>query len=934
MDLDKIMIIIKGKEKTEEVSYYKVGPSGVQIIYRDLDIEYNYRNQDVLIFQEPYIQEPGDNIAIYHDDVPFNNVKRVWDFGVKIRICFENASMRVYDKDRIRFEQNVLSKPDAKFILEYWREISTYVKNKDEIEEPGTHKEKESFLSKEFAKLNYVDPNSVLGQIIQKNPIKQEKMLTVDPVFPFSFNLSQKKALEHALTSNISIIEGPPGTGKTQTILNIIANLAIMQGKKVAVVSSNNAAVLNVQEKLERKGYHFFVASLGNQENKKKFFVNLPKVNMSDWDVDISEAECRDRINHFDRQLHRLMEMDREKAQCKQKLSAYLLEQEHFEHYFARQDVSHIEKLSFYKQTPNKILEFMKDSFLAVEIKKKYKLFYPFKLFFKHGFTDFKKLKKQGLDVILNYQRQFYILRIEELSNQILKIEEELKSYNYQDLLDDHQHCSENLFRLKLHKKYHNRSVIQSNEKSYIHLNLFKDFIENYPVVLSTTHSLRNCVPPNYMFDYCIIDESSQVDLLTGALALSCCKHAIIVGDTKQLPHIVDLKIKEKLKNSLYPDMSSAYDYFEHNVLSSLLALYGDTLPSVILREHYRCHPAIIEFCNRKYYNGDLITFTDPQMSDSPLMIYRTAMGNHMRKLTHGKKGRFNSRELEVIEQEILQAELDVVDIPSNIGFTTPYRKQLEKAVQHFTVDIESDTIHRYQGREKDTMIMSTVLDRTKLGNMGMKFVNNPNLINVAVSRAQRQFILVTDHSAFHRYGNEVGDLMRYMEYSTLDDNVVESEIVSIFDLLYREYSEKLREFRNRASHYNNSRYKSENLMEALLTQILEEPQFKDFTLSSQVYLMNIFVDLDRLNEEERKFIKHFSSVDFAIYHKLDRSLALAIEVDGFEFHENKPDQIKRDEIKEAIFRKFGLTLARFKTNESGEEQKIINLLNGMIDPE
>ncbi|KAA2301157.1 hypothetical protein FY526_26460, partial [Clostridioides difficile] len=72
MDLDKIMIIIKGKEKTEEVSEYKVGPSGVQIIYRNLDIEYNYRTQDVLIFQEPYIQEPGDNIAIYHDDVPFN----------------------------------------------------------------------------------------------------------------------------------------------------------------------------------------------------------------------------------------------------------------------------------------------------------------------------------------------------------------------------------------------------------------------------------------------------------------------------------------------------------------------------------------------------------------------------------------------------------------------------------------------------------------------------------------------------------------------------------------------------------------------------------------------------------------------------------------------------------------------------------------------
>ncbi|MDP9702027.1 AAA domain-containing protein [Paenibacillus polysaccharolyticus] len=936
MNQEKIMIIIKGKEETEQVADFEVGPSVVRITFKTSDKIYTYKIQDVLILQEPDVVQVENDSIIYHDSIPFNNVKQVLDFGIKIRVVFENGSMRTYDKDRIRLEQSVSGRPEAKAVLEYWREISKYVKSKSEDEEEEqedeNHKDKESFLSKEFAKMNYVDPNSVLGQIIQKNPIKRESRFTNNPIFPFNFNLSQKTALDHALTSNISIIEGPPGTGKTQTILNIIANLAIMQDKKVAVVSGNNAAVLNVQEKLERKGYQFFVASLGNQENKRKFFANLPKLDMSDWETDISEVACMDRIKELDDQIQRLMERDREKAQCKQKLSAYLLEQEHFENYFARQDVSLMEKLSFYKQTPNKILEFMKDSFLAAEIKKSYKLFYPFKLFFKHGFTDFKRLRKQGIEVILNYQRQFYVLRIAELSSQIQKIEEELESHHYQNLLDEHQHCSETLFRLKLHKKYHHRAVIQCDEKSYTRLDIFREFIECYPVVLSTTHSLRNCVPPNYMFDYCIIDESSQVDLLSGALALSCCKHAIIVGDTKQLPHIVDFKIKEKLKKGPYPNMDKAYDYFDHNVLSSLLALYRDEIPSVMLREHYRCHPAIIEFCNRKYYDGDLITYTDTQMSDSPLLIYRTVLGNHMRELTHGKKGKFNSRELEVIEQEVLQGMSEIDSVYPDIGFATPYRKQLEKALEHFTVDIESDTIHKYQGREKKIMIMSTVLDQTKLGNMGMNFVNNPSLINVAVSRAQHQFILVTDHSAFRKYGNEVGDLMRYMEYSTLDDNVVDSEIVSIFDLLYREYSDKLRDFRNHASRFNRSIHKSENLMEALLSQIMERPKFKGFSLSSEVYLMNLFTDIDRLSEEERKFIKNRSSVDFVIYHKMDKSFAMAIEVDGFKFHENNPEQIKRDKLKESIFKKFGYTLKRFKTNESGEEEKIITSLNDLMD--
>jgi superfamily I DNA and/or RNA helicase len=60
--------------------------------------------------------------------------------------------------------------------------------------------------------------------------------------------------------------------------------------------------------------------------------------------------------------------------------------------------------------------------------------------------------------------------------------------------------------------------------------------------MLSTTHSLRKCASENYLFDYVIIDEASQVDIVTGALALSCAKNVVIVGDLKQLPNVVNNK--------------------------------------------------------------------------------------------------------------------------------------------------------------------------------------------------------------------------------------------------------------------------------------------------------------------------------------------------------------------------------------------------------
>ena len=70
--------------------------------------------------------------------------------------------------------------------------------------------------------------------------------------------------------------------------------------------------------------------------------------------------------------------------------------------------------------------------------------------------------------------------------------------------------------------------------------------LAEYPVILSTTFSSRNSLNSNVVYDYLIMDEASQVDIATGALALSSARNAVIVGDTKQLPNIVTNDIKKQ----------------------------------------------------------------------------------------------------------------------------------------------------------------------------------------------------------------------------------------------------------------------------------------------------------------------------------------------------------------------------------------------------
>ena len=146
-----------------------------------------------------------------------------------------------------------------------------------------------------------------------------------------------------------------------------------------------------------------------------------------------------------------------------------------------------------------------------------------------------------------------------------------------------------------------------------------------------------------FTFDYLIIDEASQTDILSSVLAMSCAKNMIVVGDTKQLPQIPINSLKdvnEELKE--YYNISDEYDYFNTNILTSILKIFKN-VPKVLLKEHYRCHPDIINFCNQKFYRNELIVLTKRNQNDAPLHILKTVPGNNARSNPY-RSGMYNQR--------------------------------------------------------------------------------------------------------------------------------------------------------------------------------------------------------------------------------------------------------------------------------------------------
>lgn len=923
MDEEKILIIANGEDKTKEIESVMQKDDGTINVkfYRSEKI-YNYASNNIIIRKNAQKIELKEKDVYYKNQILFN-INKVIRFDDLAKIIYTSGETQIFRYNSLSLKSNSIENLN-KNVIEYFREISNHVKNDKEEEESETGKGiEESFLEREYGKLNYINEDSILNYYINKIELKNHINENSNIIYPFRFNLSQKRAMENVFKSNISIIQGPPGTGKTQTILNIIANLAVMQNKTVAVVSNNNEAVKNVKDKLKKDGYDFIVADLGRKSKREKFFENVPQPNIKNFDGKEEENKLLNRIQELNNILDGLLEKNNQKAKLEKEIENFKLEQKHFEEHYKKQEIEEIGNLPFYNKTDDRILEFILDSQLLYEGKIKLKWLYKIKLLFKYGITNLKVLDKNLIDIILNLQKEFYKIKIEKLKEEYENIQKDLKEHSFDRLQKEHQNISEEIFKRRLYEKYHrknNEFSLQSYKEN------IDEFLQAFSIVLSTTYSLRNCIPNNFMFDYVIIDESSQVDLLAGSLALSCARNAIIVGDEKQLPQIVDKTIKEKINNT---EVDICHDYFENSILSAILRTYGKKVPQETLKEHYRCHPKIIEFCNKRYYNNELIAFSTKEhlKVKKPLILYYTPEGNHMRKITRGnKKGTYNERELESIKEEVLQDSRVNKYNNNEIGITTPYRMQannIQKATQE---DIESDTIHKFQGREKKLMILSTVLDSSYQGKRGIDFVDDSCMINVAVSRAIEQFVIVTDKKLFNEEGNDIKALLKYIKYNELHSEIINSQIVSVFDLLYKEYSKKLEKLNN--SLLIRSKFKSENIMDTILNNEFKKEYYKDYKYEREILIRNMFKNLDNLEDKEKRYVNNGARIDFVIYDKMDNKPKLFIEVDGFEYHKNNPEQLEKDKLKDNISRKNGIDILRFETGgKSYDEEKITSLI-------
>lgn len=908
MNTKKYMIIIKGEIKTRDVKFLEQDDAShkMNVTFNNRKT-YSYTLDNVEFLENPKFLDPRK----YHlskDGKNFFSVEAIYEFVGKnatyIHVCFKNNVERDYYKSQLDIQESYLNKKDAANVFDYIKETSKLSNLKNESNG-------EQLLPKKFKKISFLRSDVALTKYLNPKSLKESIDGEYMPIFPFGCNNSQYVAVKRAMENQISVIQGPPGTGKTQTILNIIANILI-QGKTVQVVSNNNSATENVFEKLSSSKYNlgFIVATLGKSDNKTNF-INNQKTNYPDFTSlksDDIQDDFMQQVQEKSKKLKTVFDKQERLAQLNQELNRLKIERKYFNEYLNETNVT--VDYTKYKRSmkSNKWMKLWQECQSISEVNKDIDFFLKLKFFFKYGLYNFSIYSLEISQIITTFQAFYYETR----ENEILKELDDITAYlnnTSNHLLDNLTNDSMKFLKNYLANKY--------EKNTYRQLFTSEDFLKNpydilneYPVILSTTFSSRDSLNDNVVYDYVIMDESSQVDIATGALAMSCAKNMVIVGDTNQLPNVVD-KHTEIRADVIFNQYNLSKGYrFTNSFLQSVLEVMSN-VTQTMLREHYRCHPKIIEFCNQKFYRGNLIIMTEDHGEKDVLKVIKTVKGNHSRN-------HFSQRQIDIIKNEIIPND---ITNKKETGIISPYNNQVQSLKEQID-GIEQATVHKFQGKEKDTIIISTVEDEIT------DFVDDPYLLNVAVSRAKKKLILVVTGNEQNKERN-IMDLIDYIQYNNFE--VVESNVYSIFDYLYKQYTKERKLFLNK----NNRKleYDSENLMYTLLEEILKNDDYKmlDFVCHFPVNMLikNPYL----LNDDECLYAMNPAThVDFLVYNRISKRAILAIEVDGYAFHQKETAQAKRDLLKNHIFELYYIPLLRFSTTGSGEREKIINMLNKILN--
>ena len=598
------------------------------------------------------------------------------------------------------------------------------------------------------------------------------------PITPLALSDSQERVIRNVENNKLVAVQGPPGTGKSQTIVNLVAHL-IANGKTVLVASRMDKAVDVVADRLNNLGAPYLALRAGRMNYQKQLSTQLQELTSGKFalDDDVDDfifADTKDMVQHLDclreteSKCEKIINMEKEWHDLRdeiQQMTATIGDMEYISRPLKKSEIDNVNDV-IKSLTDN----MEKSGFFAglanMSNLKQLKKILDIRTF------DVEPENLDRLKVELDFVTQKWKLRkietdIQKTGNlhvmmeQIRQLKKKQRTLAINILKSTRREALKSLLRdaKKVRRiKVHSLALVEKRRKKTDNImeeEDFKPLLDAFPCWCVTTYAVSDSLPlkPG-MFDVAIIDEASQCDIASCFPIMYRAKKTVVVGDDKQLPHLSFLeKAKEQSFLSQYgiPDKYQLMWRFRTNSMFDLADYYS--MNSVMLDEHFRSLPSIINFSNKEFYNGRIRVMRRETSSDNAIDIVKVPEGKVDSDVTR------NLPEIEVLvktlHEIVLEDEKNNPDKPVTIGIISPFRAQVEqlkisvpKVLSEYMIkkhQIEIGTAHTFQGDERDIILMSWTFANNSFP-QSITFLQKPNLFNVAITRAKNKCINFVSH--------------------------------------------------------------------------------------------------------------------------------------------------------------------------------------------
>lgn len=617
--------------------------------------------------------------------------------------------------------------------------------------------------------------NLINEEYTQSKPTDTQQKTLADffPVTPLSLSDAQLNVVKNVENAKLVSVFGPPGTGKSQTIVNLAAHL-IANGKTVLVASRMDKAVDVVAERLNELGAPFLALRAGRLNYQRELSMQLQDLlaNKVDLDegaensilCDVSDMEnLLKAISDLEKKSEKIIKLEEAWTGINGEIT--LAKQQHTNPQFIK-NVLKEDEINLIESSINILSDNMEKSGFFSGLKnisaignlKKVLKINHFdvnneNLAILRNELEFAKLVCKARKIETEIQT---IGNIHVLSEQIRNMKKKQKRLAIDILKTKRRQALKGLMQDPVKRQrlfVHSKSLVERKknlQNRLLETEDFKPLLEAFPCWCVTTYAVSGSLPMKPgLFDVVIIDEASQCDIASCFPILYRAKKAVVVGDDKQLPHLSFLeKAKEQSFLSQY-GINDRYQLmwrFRTNSMFDLANYYS--MHPVLLDEHFRSLPPIINFSNKEFYGGRIKVM---RRNDNSKKVLETVV------VPEGKVDFDATRNLPEIEalvkrlhEIVVEDERKNPENPVSIGIISPFRAQVEqlkisvaKVLSERMMErhqIEIGTAHTFQGDERDIILISWAYANNSFP-QSLIFLQKPNLFNVAITRARYQMI-------------------------------------------------------------------------------------------------------------------------------------------------------------------------------------------------